>query len=59
MSRRFKVIVADFVFDTMEPERRILGDLADEDVGGKRVANAGCKGGLPLAHLVGGRFGRE
>jgi D-3-phosphoglycerate dehydrogenase/C-terminal binding protein len=29
MSTRFKVIVADFVYDAMEPERKILGDMAD------------------------------
>lgn len=29
MSKRFSVIVADFVKDGMEPERRILGDIAD------------------------------
>lgn len=29
MSKRFKVVVADFVYDAMEPERKILGDMAD------------------------------
>ena len=29
MSRRFKVAITDFIADSLEPERRILGDLAD------------------------------
>lgn len=31
MSKRFKVVVADFIKDSMAPERRILGDIADVD----------------------------
>lgn len=29
MSHRHKVVIADFICDALEPERRILGDLAD------------------------------
>jgi C-terminal binding protein len=29
MSKRFKVVITDFIRDSLEPERRILGDLAD------------------------------
>lgn len=29
MSKRLRVVVADFIHDAMEPERRLLGDLAD------------------------------
>jgi D-3-phosphoglycerate dehydrogenase/C-terminal binding protein len=29
MSGRFKVVIADFIKDALEPERKILGDLAD------------------------------
>ena len=29
MSGRFKVVIADFIQDDLQPERRILGDLAD------------------------------
>lgn len=31
MSKRLKVVVADFIKDSMAPERRILGDIADVD----------------------------
>ena len=29
MSERFRVVVTDFIHDSLEPERRILGDVAD------------------------------
>jgi C-terminal binding protein len=29
MSKRFKVVITDFIRDSLEPERQILGDLAD------------------------------
>jgi C-terminal binding protein len=29
MSKRYKVVIADFITDALEPEKRILGDLAD------------------------------
>ena len=29
MSKRYKVYLADFVNDALEPERQVLGDLAD------------------------------
>jgi C-terminal binding protein len=31
MSERYRVVVTDFIYDAMEIERRILGDLADVD----------------------------
>jgi C-terminal binding protein len=31
MNKRFRVVVTDFIYDAMEPERRILGDLAEID----------------------------
>ena len=29
MAERLRVLVADFLTDTLEPERRVLGDLAE------------------------------
>src|SRR5205085_1029301 len=29
MARRFRVVIADFITGDLEPERRVLGDIAD------------------------------
>jgi hypothetical protein len=31
MTKNFRVVVANFITDDLEPERRLLGDIADTD----------------------------
>ena len=37
MAKQFHIVVTDFIRDDLEPERRILGDIAEVSAFGARV----------------------
>ena len=60
VTKQFKVVVTDFIQDALEPERRVLGDLADvtaldahgeDDLAG-RIEDAARLDGLPQPRPV-------